>query len=642
MDTNLFRIETPQKTYSVSANGITRPKEALSLFKHNVARTVGDGRVYFWSGKDSVKDSSTLTEHHTDSLRDEVFNSLVYDAITITLLEKGLKRAKHGTFYADDRAGSNLGVRNIGGNVFAHDAVRIMVETIGDDRGWISLLASQVVTPDGLRYNPDFSKANSYKVLDAWSLSDSTATYNRWLQYFDVIKYSARELGNLQIIVGSSGHNVSVSEYAEPKISFNVGTDMTQYWPEAGLKAYGPLDQNLGTFERDAIKVALIGVGDSRPFSFQYLNRLNVGEDNYLGFGKLFRVPLDLKGSRGERIETIKPSNISQAHTVKDVGVVYAQALANIKNRDSDFNVAIVEIPNSLIEAFKYSPTDLRDHLKTVFLDQQVATQILTESVAQSRSAYSLSNFALGLYVSAGGKPWRLEHHTSDTSYIGISFGIQHDAGNGSSEILVGIAEIFDEYGDSIGINAVGQRYIPEHGYHLSKDSITSLIDNLIQKYRQDFNSYPRRIVIHKSSNFNTDEITISEHLATMNCSAELIHVSSHTDIRFIESASRKIKRGTCWIINDARALLYTDGQIYNGKSLTKWPPSPLLIEKAHGANDIESIAKEILSLTKLNWNSMVNHEKNPVTLSHSEKVIKMLRAGLNRNSIVDDFRYYF
>lgn len=644
METNLFDITYPDGTYVFSVDGETTYDSLRDIFKYKVARYIDENKVYFWGASDAIDTTKiSLDKLATSDLKKNVLLALANDAIRIALKGKGLIGTKRA-FYPSIRSSGNLRVDVLSGNTFVHDALEFHIQSETIDEGKISLLPTQVITPDGTNFNSPYSKQHSPSVRDKWTLLAYGAAYERWKEFLDSsIEYGASELGNLTVSIPESGGlSVEVGEQSEPKITFNAGADMTHNWPEGGLKQFGPLDYNLGDSKPD-IKVALIAAGYSKPFSFNYLDLLNKGQGYYQAFETTFKAPLTLKeNGRFERLEIISPELINSVQTIEDTGNLYQQALVNIRERNPHFDVVIVEIPQVLVDRFKGSSVDLRDYLKIIFLKQNVATQFLTEKTATgSNTAYTLSNFALGLYVSAGGKPWRIEEHPVDTAFLGISFGIKKQDG-GRTKTLVGVAEITDEYGMSLGIRAVGETYEPGRGNHLTTDGIKSLIESLLAQYKSVYGNYPSRVIVHKTTSYNDDEATIQDSFREKNIDVVLLHVYK-TDIRFNEDDDKKIKRGMHWQIDSNTSLLYTDGYVsYMNRSLTAWVPTPFVIRKFSGDENIATLTRQVLCLTKLNWNSTRNHENYPVTLSHSQKVIDLLRAGLDKNSIIDDFRYYF
>ncbi|HMM78415.1 MAG TPA: hypothetical protein PKC65_00170 [Pyrinomonadaceae bacterium] len=72
--------------------------------------------------------------------------------------------------------------------------------------------------------------------------------------------------------------------------------------------------------------------------------------------------------------------------------------------------------------------------------------------------------------------------------------------------------------------------------------------------------------------------------------------------------------------------------------------PQPLEIRVEHSDSSIEKIAREILGLTKMNWNSTRFDGKYPITLLCSKKVgeiMKYLDEGFEPKPDVISYGYY-
>src|SRR5690606_11048666 len=119
-------------------------------------------------------------------------------------------------------------------------------------------------------------------------------------------------------------------------------------------------------------------------------------------------------------------------------------------------------------------------------------------------------------------------------------------------------------------------------------------------------------------TSYNEEELSVRRVFSEKNIDVVLLHVHK-TDIRFYDDGDMKIKRGMYWQIDANTTLLYTDGYVsYINQSLTNWVPTPFVIHRVSGDEEIATLTRQILYLTKLNWNSTRNHENYPVTLSHS------------------------
>ena len=69
--------------------------------------------------------------------------------------------------------------------------------------------------------------------------------------------------------------------------------------------------------------------------------------------------------------------------------------------------------------------------------------------------------------------------------------------------------------------------------------------------------------------------------------------------------------------------------------------PNPLSIEITRGQSDIKIVCKDILALTKLNYNSCKFADGRPVTLAFADSIGEVLTAGKSVKSDVLSFKYY-
>jgi len=69
--------------------------------------------------------------------------------------------------------------------------------------------------------------------------------------------------------------------------------------------------------------------------------------------------------------------------------------------------------------------------------------------------------------------------------------------------------------------------------------------------------------------------------------------------------------------------------------------PNPLEIEITRGTPDIEVVCRDILALTKLNYNTCLYGEGLPVTLRFADRIGEVLTAGRNVEPGVLPFKHY-
>jgi hypothetical protein len=89
------------------------------------------------------------------------------------------------------------------------------------------------------------------------------------------------------------------------------------------------------------------------------------------------------------------------------------------------------------------------------------------------------------------------------------------------------------------------------------------------------------------------------------------------------------VLRGLAHIISHRKAYLWTKGwtprlQTYPGREV----PNPLSVEISKGIAPIETVLQDIVSLTKLNFNTCIFGDGVPITLKFANAVGEILTAG--------------
>jgi hypothetical protein len=100
--------------------------------------------------------------------------------------------------------------------------------------------------------------------------------------------------------------------------------------------------------------------------------------------------------------------------------------------------------------------------------------------------------------------------------------------------------------------------------------------------------------------------------------------------------------RGTVLQLTSKRFLVFTGGYI---PFLRAYPgfrvPHPVDVVEHHGESSIELLAREIMILTKLNWNSCAFASSQPITIRFARSVgtiLTSLPAGVEPQA---KYRYY-
>jgi len=248
-------------------------------------------------------------------------------------------------------------------------------------------------------------------------------------------------------------------------------------------------------------------------------------------------------------------------------------------------------------------------------------------------------NFATAAYYKANGKPWRLAKLRQDTCYVGISFF--HNLLNPNKEIQTSMAQVFTHNGEGIvlrGTDVVEDKITRET--HLSQKQAYELMADALKKYEKRAHRDPARVVIHKTTLFSDGEKSGFD-AAIGPRSRDYITISRRCDYRFLRTGKYPALRGTMIHLSGDKCVLYTSGYIprvrtYPGSRV----PEPLLITRA-GDSEFNEICKEIMGLTKLNWNTTAFATVLPITLEFSKRVGRVL-SELDRDApIQDHYRFY-
>jgi hypothetical protein len=251
-------------------------------------------------------------------------------------------------------------------------------------------------------------------------------------------------------------------------------------------------------------------------------------------------------------------------------------------------------------------------------------------------------NIHTALYYKAGGVPWRLPRESTDLTvcYVGVSFYKSIDG----RALLTSIAQVFNERGEGVvvrgGTAAVSkedlQPHLPEaHAYELLKSAL--------ERYRSVHMTLPARVVIHKSSRFNSDEkagfeAALQDHRVAT--SDFLWITSSHT--KLYRAGKYPPLRGTLLTLDEHEMVLYTRGSVdffetYPGMYI----PVPLRIYTDKNEQTQRFLAREILALSKMNWNKTQFDGAEPVTLEASRKCSNVLRYCSEGRQIEPRYSFY-
>ena len=149
-----------------------------------------------------------------------------------------------------------------------------------------------------------------------------------------------------------------------------------------------------------------------------------------------------------------------------------------------------------------------------------------------------------------------------------------------------------------------------------------------VKEYYNAIKIFPQRLVIHKSSNYSEEEIDGFKRVASdMNINSIDLVTIMPTNFRLYRDNDYPPLRGTMFSLDKCRHFLYTRGYVeYYGTYPGKYIPNPIEVRLFSFDESPEQICKEILSLTKMNWNNTQFDRKFPITIECSRNVGEILK----------------
>ncbi|MGH8645521.1 MAG: argonaute/piwi family protein [Gammaproteobacteria bacterium] len=428
----------------------------------------------------------------------------------------------------------------------------------------------------------------------------------------------------------------------------------------------------MGKRHPETIRVGFVGTGESIESALGWLKSCSEGvpgdDKNYRFSGfkadRGFFSELSFEDETVEKLTFRELEALGQPRTKRErfeqTVDLLSDKLRLLAQRDRPPEYVVLALPKDLVKArakVDYFDKqdgevhrDLRRAIKAVAMKQRLPTQILlprtTEATPNSKDVDHRSkcawNFFTGLYYKSGGIPWTPSGLSSGTCYVGISF---HRApGSKNSSYFTGLAQAFDEQGNGLVLR--GQDFVWEaskHGNspHMPAQLAEELVSLVLKRYRDEMKQSPRRVVIHKTTEYWPEERQGLQAALNGIDQFDLVAVCPTEDVRLLRDARYPILRGSHVSLGDMH-LLYTTGFI---SALQAFPhghvPLPLKLTDHVGDSSVKNILHELMVLTKMNWNSANFGGLLPITLRFSRLVGEIMKEVPRSIDPLPQFKYY-
>jgi hypothetical protein len=296
---------------------------------------------------------------------------------------------------------------------------------------------------------------------------------------------------------------------------------------------------------------------------------------------------------------------------------------------------------------------DFRRQLKARSMEFGTPIQLVRESTLRLRAAADGErqltpppdrawNLTTTMYYKAGGKPWRLATAREGVCYIGLAFRRSEDKDDPRTACCA--AQMFLDTGDGIVFKGeFGPWYSPEsRECHLDMTGAKELLAGALKTYSDEGGKPLTEIFLHSRSSI--DDAEFNGYQQAVPSGVKLVGVRVRTDarVKLFRQAKWPVMRGTFWRLSERSGYLWASGFKPQLLSYDGWEvPNPLRIDIQHGDADIVQVAKDILGLTKLNYNTCKLGDSLPVTVGFSDAVGEILISNPTVKKARPNFKFY-
>jgi hypothetical protein len=463
--------------------------------------------------------------------------------------------------------------------------------------------------------------------------------------------------------------------YPEPALAFHPERRGDRdIHPLRGLLKFGPYSSNLVP---DPIRVATIAPAGRQKELFAFMRELNSEftpseRTDYLpkwpGFSNAFKLGMRA-ASKGCHIELdarldgeLKDS--AAPHVVLAERLV--RAVQTLESQRTEFDVIFVYVPVGWAPGFHGRPGedfDLHDNLKAATAARRIPIQLVREdkALAYTDRASVMWRIGLALYAKAGGVPWKLADADPETAYIGVSYAVR-PVDSGRPRFVTCCSQVFDAEGAGLEFVAYDAHEVEvqRDNPFLSRTEMFRVMTRSMDLYRRRHSGQtPRRVIVHKTTEFKTDEVDGCMEALHLCEAIDLVQVVEDVGWRGIRidgnrnggpkgsPAGFPVARGSLIGLSPRECLLWMHGDVrgvsdkgsyFQGSRST---PRPIRLIRHAGHGSWDETAQSALALSKMNWNNDALYDPLPVTMSYAQVLARVVKRMSGLGSAPYQFRYF-
>lgn len=416
--------------------------------------------------------------------------------------------------------------------------------------------------------------------------------------------------------------------------------------PLEGLLRFGPYTRDKLAALVDPIRVAIVAPAGQVGRVERLLKEMQASHQPkerraYLrafpGFTKVFHVNM---GAAGPQATIELPTDLTdKMEAAEKPHLVLADALTRalnaLRNQRDAFDVIFILLDRKWEDGFYGGEGDdfnLHDYVKAVAAFDGLTTQFLNEtsSLEYFCRCSVMWRLSIALYTKAGGVPWVLANMDPGTAFIGIDYALRPNAET-DSKFAICCSQVFDAEGSGLEFVAYEASDVRMFGKNpfLHRDQMMKVMARSLSVYQKRHSGeVPRRIVVHKNTEFKEYEVEGVFDAFPNAENVELVHVQQNGGWSgFLIKQKKEANgypclRGSMFQLDSQTALLWTQGNlpaVANGRDYYKEGkgiPEPLILNRYAGRGAMDDLCRETLALTKMDWNNDGPYDRMPVTLN--------------------------
>jgi argonaute-like protein implicated in RNA metabolism and viral defense len=399
----------------------------------------------------------------------------------------------------------------------------------------------------------------------------------------------------------------------EPNLLFDK-SDSSAVHPQVywGLRRYGPYDKEISN-----VRLGIISPQSEINQVKKLIDELNKGTPIMPGgMPKFF----------GCKIDVVTEMLVGSTETsdYEDKCTTF------VKSSDPrDVDVVLVYIPKT----GRYFSNTPYHRSKAILASEGYASQMITEfTFLNIKWAYL--NLASAIYSKAGGIPWVLESEMKNVDILlGISISnlVSEKHRAGGSARYVGYVNVFDNYGKWMFFEGTAKSY--EEGKIF--EQLKELLSKAFQKFEAEKRFRPKKVVIHYYKRWGKEEIEsviriLNDLLGDFYVGFISIDDSHPFRLYDTSVSDGSFPRGHYAYLDENSILMSTTGFTTTAARRMGTPKLLHIVSKMQHPSkfiEMDDLALQILSLTKLDWATATPLVREPITLQFSREIAYLTAA---------------